>query len=277
MSKKIENVTTEEKKVATIEELTAQLAAKSAQIDAKIMAWNEHSISDAATRFRDMTKLDDELKELKKDYNKISLKLTFEKLNGSMLEAIKLNRYPVASWKDVGESGSTVKTRVREDGDAQFDLYDFDVYNGSIASHDKKWVRMAENFNMLCCMKAASDIGVKDFSKISDDYFMSKMAVQAKLAGQDASVANPISNTQMLKWLQDVVDAIVYEDKDGKNAYKVLTYDVNWMERVYGQKDKRNKLTMKVAKHKDFRLILSDVLHRIVTGTSYKVAYQTQK
>lgn len=266
-----------EKNMATIEELKAKLAEKSAEIDAKITAWNEESISDEATRFRNMAKIDEELKTLKKDYNAISKKLTFEQLGADMLEAIKLNRYPVARWKDVGESGSTVKTRVREDGDEQFDLYDFDVHHGQLASHDKKWVRMAENFNMLCCMKAASDIGMKDVSKISDDYFMSKMAAQAKLSEQDASVANPISNTQMLKWLQQVVDAIVYEEKDGKNAYKVLTYDVNWLERVYGQKDKRNKLTMKVAKHKDFRLILSDVLHRIVTGTSYKVAYQTNK
>ena len=262
-----------------IEELTVELQAKSAEIDAKIVAWNEASISDDKDRFRTMVTLDEELKNLKKEYNSISMILTFEKLNGNMLEAIKLNRYPTANWKDSGESGSTVKTRFREDGDMQFDLYDFDVYNGEQASADKKWVRLAENFNMLCCLKAAKDIGIQDVTTISKDYFLSKMADKHRLAGQDAAIANPISNSQMLKWLQDVCDCIVYEEKEDKkeNKYRVTSHDVNWLERVYGKKDKKSKKTLKTANHKEFRLILSDVMHRVVTGESYKVAYQVKK
>lgn len=262
-----------------IEKLVAELKVKSDAIDEKIVAWNEASISDDKDRFHTMVTIDEDLKKLKKEYNELSMKLTFEKLNGNMLEAIKLNRYPTANWKDSGEAGSTVKTRTREDGTMQFDLYDFDVYNGSHASADAKWVRMAENFNMLCCLKAATDLGIKDVSRISNDYFLSKMADKSRLAGQDAALANPISNSQMLKWLQDVCDCIVYEEKDGKkeNTYRVTSHDVNWLERVYGQKDKKNALTLKVVKHKDFRLILSDVMHRVVTKTNYKIAYQVKK
>lgn len=263
----------------SIEELKVELAAKSEAIDAKIVAWNEASISDDKERFRVMVSIDDELKTLKKEYNALSMKLTFEKLNGNMLEAIKLNRYPVAAWSDSSESGSTVKTRTREDGTLQFDLYDFDVYNGNKASANAKWVRMAENFNMLCCMKVAKDIGVTDINTISKDYFMSKMAEQARLAGQDAALANPISSTQLMKWLQDVCDSIVYEAKEDKaeNKYRVINHDVNWMLYSYGKKDRKKDKTLKVANHKEFRLLLSDVMHRIVTGTSYKVAYQIKK
>ena len=87
-------------------------------------------------------------------------------------------------------------------------------------------------------------------------------------------MANPISNTQMLNMLQQVLDKIIYEDNNGKNKYQAKSQDVAWLLFTYGRKDSKGRLTLKLADHKQFRKVLADVLHRIVTGTDYKVAYK---
>jgi hypothetical protein len=264
----------------TYEELTAELTAKSAAIDAKITEWNEASISDDVTRFRTMAILDDELKALEKEYAEISQTRTFTGLNGDMLEAIRTYAYPVVKHKDISESGSTIKTRERVDAERQFDLYDFDLFNGSHASKNEKWIRLAEQFNMLCCMHVANELNVEDLSKISSNFFVSNAAKKVQLAEEDESTANPISKTQMLKLLQKVCDNVVYEEKLDENGnslgntYKVTSHDVAWLLFTYARKDTKGRITLKVADHKNFRKIIADVLHRVVTNTNYKIAYK---
>lgn len=258
-------------------ELVAERNAIAANIDAKITAWNEASLN---ADFRAMVTIDTELKELEKDYAEVSQATTFKALDGNMLEAIKLHSFPIIKHKDSAESGSTVKTRERVDSEKQFDLYDFDCFNGSGASVNANWVRMAENFNMLCCIHVANELKVEDLEKIGKSYFISKAAAQVKLAEEGDDIANPISNTQMLKYLQKVCDNIVYEEKTNDNGesmgntYKVKSQDVAWMLFTYGRKDSKGKITLKVADHKNFRKILGDVMYRVCTNGDYKVAYK---
>ena len=263
--------------IKTIEELRAELAEKLESINANIEAWNEAMMNGEISV---AVKLDEKLKELEKKYADLSQKITFMSLNGNMLEAIKTHSYPTVKHKDTSEAGSTAKTRERITIDVQFDLYDFDCFNNSHASVNAKWVRLAENFNMLCCIHVANELKIEDLSKISTSYFVSKAAQQVKLADNDADIANPISSTQMLKYLQKVCDSIVYEektDKNGKslgNVYKIKSQDVAWLLFTYGRKDSKNKITLKVANHRNFRKVIADVLYRVVTNGDYKVAYK---
>jgi len=266
--------------VMTVEEIRAELAEKSAAIDANITAWNEASLN---VNFTEMVRLDNALKDLEKDYAEIAQKLLFTELKAMpnpMLEAIKAHSFTVVRHKDSAEAGTTMKTRERINQERQFDLYDFDLFCASKASKDAKWVRLAENVNMLICMRVASDLHIEDLESVGKSYFISKTAQQIKLSEEGVDVANPLSNTQLLAILQRVIDNVIYEDKLNDagesigNKYKAMSHDVNWLLYTYGRKDSKGKLTIKVADHKAFRKIVADILHRIVTGTSYKVAYK---
>ena len=260
--------------IKTRPELVADMANLSAQLDAKAIEYNEASIN---MDFRRMAEVDAEMKEVEKEYAETSQMLVFTDLKGAdkpMLEAIKTHSFKVLKHKDSAESGSTIKTREMLEVERQFDLKDFDAFCGGTASADKFWSNYAERMNMLCAIHVANELKVEDLSVIGTSYFISKTKEEIKLAGENADVANPISNTQMLKVMQKVLDKIIYDDNNGKNKYQAKSQDVAWLLFTYGRKDSRGRLTLKLADHKQFRKVLADVLHRIVTNTSYKVAYK---
>ena len=258
----------------TIEEVIAEVARLQAEIEAKATAFNEAGLN---MDFRAMAQADLDIKELEKSYAEAAQVLTFMQLKDKenpMLEAIKMHSFEVLKHKDSAESGSTIKTREIQTVERQFDLREFDNFCGGKVSADKYWANFAEQMNQLIAIKVANDLKVDDLASIGTSYFISKTKAEIKLSEEGADVANPISNTQMLKLLQKCLDKIIYEDNDGKNKYKATSQDVAWLIYTYGRKDSKGRLTLKLADHKQFRKVLADVLHRIVTNTNYKVAYK---
>lgn len=260
--------------IKTSAQLTADLNAKAAELDAKCEAFNNAALNDD---FHEMAVIDGAMKELEKDYAVLSQALVFTNLQAKdkpMLEAIKAYGFKVLKHKDSAESGSTIKTREIVEAERQFDLREFDAFCGYTASANKSWSNFAERMNMLCAIHVANELKVADLASIGTSYFISKTKDAIKLAEENPEVANPISNTQMLKMMQQVLDKIIYEDNNGKNKYQAKSQDVAWLLFTYGRKDSKGRLTLKLADHKQFRKVLADVLHRIVTGTDYKVAYK---
>lgn len=260
--------------IKTRPELATDLANLSTQLDAKAIEYNEASIN---MDFRKMAEVDTEMKELEKEYAETSQVLIFTDLKAMekpMFEAIKTHSFTVLKHKDTAESGSTIKTREMIDAERQFDLKDFDAFCGGTVSVDKFWSNYAERMNMLVAIHVANELKVDDLKAIGTSYFISKTKEEIKLSEENPDVANPISNTQMLKMMQKVLDKIIYEDNNGKNKYQAKSQDVAWLLFTYGRKDSRGRLTLKLADHKQFRKVLADVLHRIVTNTNYKVAYK---
>lgn len=264
--------------IKSITELEAELAGIAAKVEACAINYNEASMND---EFKIMAEQDTLMKDLEKEYADVSQRLTFTVLKekeNPMFEAIKAHSFPVMKHKDTSESGSTIKTRNVEIVERQFDLRDFDLFCGGKITADNKCWSMAERFNMLCAIHVANDLKVADLSAIGTSYFLSKTKEEIKIAGENDNVANPISNTQMLKMLQKILDGIIYEENGkGANQYKAKSQDVAWLLFTYGRKDSKGRLTLKLADHKNFRKILADVLHRIVTDTDYRVAYKEMK
>ena len=260
--------------IKTHAELVAECNTIAADLDAKAQAYNEAALND---NFHEMAIIDGQMKDLEKDYAEVSQALVFTELKSKdapMLEAIKHYGYKTLKHKDSAESGSTIKTREIVDAERQFDLHEFDAFCGYKASVDNSWKNYAERMNMLCAIHVANELKVDDLASIGTSYFISKTKDAIKLAEENDSIANPISNTQMLKMLQQVLDKIIYEDNNGKNKYQAKSQDVAWLLFTYGRKDSKGRLTLKLADHKQFRKVLADVLHRIVTNTNYKVAYK---
>lgn len=260
--------------IKTYAELLAERNTIAAELESKAQAYNEDALND---NFHEMAIIDGQMKDLEKDYSEVSQALVFTSLKDKenpMLEAIKAYGFKTLKHKDSAESGSTIKTREIIESERQFDLHEFDAFCGYKASADKSWKNYAERMNMLCAIHVANELKVADLASIGTSYFISKTKDDIKLAEENNSVANPISNTQMLKMLQQVLDKIIYEDNNGKNKYQAKSQDVAWLLFTYGRKDSKGRLTLKLADHKQFRKVLADVLHRIVTGTDYKVAYK---
>lgn len=258
----------------TYSELLAECATISSNLDAKCLAYNEAALNDD---FHAMAVIDGEMKELEKDYAEVAQAMVFTSLKDEekpMLKAIKTWGFEVLKHKDTAESGSTTKTREIIRADRQFDLREFDAFCGYKASANKNWSNFAERMNMLCAIHVANELKVADLADIGTSYFISKTKDEIRLAEENEDIANPISNTQMLKMLQQVLDKVIYEDNNGKNLYRAKSQDVAWLLFTYGRKDSKGRLTLKLADHKQFRKVLADVLHRIVTGTDYKVAYK---
>lgn len=257
-------------------EMATKLAEIKASLEAKAIEYNQKSLD---MDFRAMAEIDTDMKELEKEYIEFAQVLTFTDLKAMenpMLEAIKAHSFPILRHRDSSVSGGSLKTREVEFAERQFDLKEFDNFCGGKASADARWSNFAEQMNMLVAIHVANELKVDDLKAIGTSYFISKTKDEIKLSEENADVANPISNTQMLKLLQKVLDKIIYEDNGkGKNKYQAKSQDVAWLLFTYGRKDSKGRLTLKLADHKQFRKILADVLHRIVTDTNYKVAYKT--
>ncbi len=262
--------------VKTIEEVIATLNNAASTLYAKTTAYNEAALN---ADFKQMVELDEEMKDVEKEYAEASqLKafMTFKASETPMLDAIKAHSFKVLKHKDSKTSGSTVATREVIEAERQFDLREFDDFCGNKASADKLWVNYAERMNMLCAIHVANELKVEDLATIGTSYFISKTKDEIRLADENSDVANPISNTQMLKMMQSVLDKVIYEEnaETHKNKYRAKSQDVAWLLFTYGRKDSKGRLTLKLADHKNFRKILADVLHRVVTNTDYKVAYK---
>lgn len=260
--------------IKTYADLLAECNTIAADLESKAQAYNEAALND---NFHEMAIIDGQMKELEKDYSEASQALTFTALKDKpqpMLEAIKSYGFKTLKHKDSAESGSNIKTREIIEAERQFDLREFDAFCGYKVSADKNWHNFAERMNMLCAIHVANELKVDDLASIGKSYFISKTKDAIKLAEENSDVANPISNTQMLKMLQQVLDKIIYEDNNGKNKYQAKSQDVAWLLFTYGRKDSKGRLTLKLADHKQFRKVLADVLHRIVTNTNYKIAYK---
>ena len=126
------------------------------------------------------------------------------------------------------------------------------------------WTYKVEKLNQLLCLDAASALGYDkaDLAKLKLSYSLSNDAKSEKLPG--------VSNTQICKTLQIIVDAIIFEDNgNGSNKYKVCSPDAAYLRKTYTRRAASG--VVKVAKTKFIQRIITDVLHKLVINGHYSV------
>lgn len=264
---------TENKKIRTLEELRTE--AKS-----KAIAYNEalrkESMKDANSAHVALDKLVKEYAEKKQ----IEVFISIKDDENPMLKAITMYSYETMDWKDDRKTEKVTDTNGEEkeiisitrkivDKDRQIDLlklYDFCKRNGiKDVAHDDDWQYAVQKFNMLLCLRAARELGI-DPKSVSDSYYMADLAYTVDLG------KTPDSNSALLKALQKVIDAIIYEEGKNGNNYKATSHDVAYLLMIYGKKGKK-ALSVSTAKHDYMRRLVMDVCHRIVTGNTYSLEY----
>ena len=126
------------------------------------------------------------------------------------------------------------------------------------------WTYKVEKLNQLLCLDAAASLGYSkdDLKKLKLSYALSKDASGEKLPG--------VSNNQICKTMQMIVDAIIYEDNGkGGNSYKVCSPDAAYLRKTYTRRAASG--VVKVAKTKFVQRIITDVLHKLAIGGHYSV------
>lgn len=136
-----------------------------------------------------------------------------------------------------------------------------------------QWQYKVQMLNKLLCLRAAAELKLTkaQIKEIDDSFAMDKLAKEVELGG------TPTSNTQIVKQLQTVVDAIYFEDNGkGVNKFKVNNHDVAYLLMCYTRRGKQS-LKVQTAKHTVMHSLVVDVMHRVITGKTYDIDYKMKK
>lgn len=214
-------------------------------------------------------KVEQELKELESDYAEMKALEVFNELKekeNPVREAIATHSYYVVSHRVLREDGVIKGFEIIEDKVRQIDLVKFCKH----CKLDTMWQYSVERFNQLLALRAANELKMNraQIKKICDSFYMNKLAREIEMGG------TPDSNTAICKQLQQVLDAIIFEDNGkGKNVFRVNNHDVAYLLMCYTKRGKK-VLSVAVAKHSYMHRLIMDVAHRIVTGKAYDLEYR---
>lgn len=244
----------------------------------------------------DVEKMRAALAESIKDYNdesKMQVFITLRESEAPMKAAIVRLTYPTIKVKAKKDKDSDLETVSVEDGDAQISLIEFyDQASEKVENltPDWRWKSMAEKYNLLLAYKTVKDLQRKLDGKKKDDETAKKIAKKnnddvkrlekkfyiQKVARDIDMGKTPTSNTQIMKGLQDIVNAIIFEDNGkGGNIYKVQKRDIIYILDL--RNSRRTSGCVSLPKFETFATLLMDILHRIVTDSDFTFAYRTGK
>lgn len=183
---------------------------------------------------------------------------------------IQLN-FDIVKLKATKDKDTDLVTYSLEDAKKQIELLKFAEFVAKSEFAEENWRFKVEKFNQLITFKAVKDLNGK-MEEIKKSFYISKLADAVEMG------KTPTSNTQVLKNLQTVVDAIIYEEKDGKadvNMYKAKSHDAEYIIKLMCKRGDSGKVVMpKVA---TMHTLIMDVLHRIVLDLDYKIEYTKRK
>lgn len=229
--------------------------------------------------FRSMNDLDLKLKDIEKEYIREKSKAVYEECLASdnpVLEAISRLTYKVIAHKDVKENGVLIERQLIVDKEREIDLLDlckYSIQSKNAKQLDTKWEYPVMSLNQMFCLRSAQALGFTpdEVKRIETTYFMSQLAERVKVG------ETPVSNTQLCKALQKVIDGILFlDDGKGKNTYKANSRDIEYILMCYTKQGKK-ALSVQVAKHDFMRRLVTKIIYRIVTNGKYSLDYKKIK
>ena len=224
--------------------------------------------------FSEIGKAKEALEKLIKEYNALAINMDFKTLLSKadpMKEAIEQLDIATISIKPNEDKDSGIITYSLEPAVKQIDLVALDEFcaqNDKAITPDRLWKHKVEKFALLVTYRVMNELGLST-KKLEDSYYINDIARQIDLG------KTPTSNRAMLRQLQAIVDAIIYEADDDKNVYKVTSHDVAYLIAVMSKRGKSG--TVVTPRAETMHKLIMDVLHRVVTNGEYKVEYKTKK
>ena len=230
---------------------------------------NEYNEALKANNLSKTNNIEKELKDAEAAYAEAKCMEVFgnlAKTDSPIKEAVAMYSYSVVSHKVNRENGIVVGFELVENKERQIDLVKFCEY----IKAPTDWKHSVERFNQLLALRTANELKMSksQIKKICDSFYMSNLARRCEMGD------TPDSNTAICKQLQQIVDAILFEDNGkGKNVYRVNNHDVAYLLMCYTKRGKK-VLSVAVAKSAYIHRLILDIMHRIVTGKSYDLEYR---
>lgn len=192
-----------------------------------------------------------------------------------MLEAIRAFSFSIPSYKETKVEG--VRTGLEEaERNVTINPVDFTDYlmkaqkgpNGG-----KSWVYKTDKLGMLLAYRVLKEVGGdgKALKALKDNYYIKEAARQEALG------ETPTSNSQLVKLMQTIIDAMVFvPDEKGNNQVKARVCDANFLMALLSSHG-RGAGALKVLKGAKIASYIFECCHMIVTGKPYEVQYKAKK
>jgi hypothetical protein len=214
---------------------------------------------------KEVAELDRTISETIAEHAALATEMCFESCKNStdpMLKAIKTLRFDTIGVRDTQKKEDPFPVRSVVDREKQIDLDKLHTYCGEIGS-DPDWIHMAMKLNMLLTAKGCKDLGI-DPRTVNDSYSMSEIARKMDMG------KTPTSNTQILKLLKAVVDAMLGD------GHTVLNRDIAFLIDTH-TKGNGKAQTVVFATHKEFRRRLAELCNRIVLSKEYYAEFKRKQ
>lgn len=189
-----------------------------------------------------------------------------------MHTAIKFDDYDVKKLEEEHDGQGIIVSYAIKDGKRRLDFVALDAYckkRGIKFACNDMWQGFAKAYALLWNLKNEKDIG--GLPKYALDTQLIKEAKRDMELDKD-----PVSNANMVKALQKLVDAMYYTDKDGKNAYKVTTHDTNYIHKVITGAGKA-RCSLRAIREVTIIKYLPDVLYHLVFNVPYSAEKSEKK
>ncbi|MCQ2052459.1 MAG: hypothetical protein MJZ03_00730 [archaeon] len=247
--------------------LQASMDEKYNELAIKVDAWNKASIKDDEKTMKILGK---EIDNLVGEYTKAAREACFEtvyenasfKAENVLIEGVKMLEYETINAKSsmIPEAGFEEMDIITVN--KPIDPLDLQKYISTNIGKNDKWQYLIERFNFLMTVRIATDIGMStaEINKIHDSYSMHKITKAIDDGG------TPQSNTKMIDAMQEIINACIGD------TYKVTSHDVKYLLYTYAGKDRKKKRTIKVAQHKQLRILFMDVMNNLVLFSDKKDA-----
>lgn len=220
--------------------------------------------------FSEASPIAEEIDQCVAKYTEISRLACFNALKAEenpMIEAVKQLTFPTIRAKDSRSGDEKIPVRSIEDSERYIDLLALHKHvGGDGIGADRMWAYKAEKMNMLMTVFKAKELGIPDdkIKEINDSYAMAEISKSIDLG------KNPISNSNLLRTLTTIVQAMIGEE------YKPTSHDVAYLKSVYSNGSRKPR-TVKVSNHKYMRQHLANICNHIVTKLPYEVDYRKAK
>lgn len=251
-----------------------------------IQQYNDE-LNQAAPNKNLLDSIEEQAKEVQgqaKSARKAEIYDQLDKAANPMLEAARMGEFDYEGFridKETGEMEPMVRVAVIRAADYTTHLLKLSTSKvtgarfpkNGVFTHGHAWEYMCEKLGLLLAYRAQKELGGSPevLSELLKTYPI-REAAQKEKAG-----ATPTSNTQLLKLLQPIIDALVWED-DGKggNAVKANGKDVAFLVNCFTSHGKGIG-SIKVLKGQKVADYIFEAVHMIVTGKPYQLQFKPRK
>lgn len=201
-----------------------------------------------------------------------------------MLEAARIGEYSYEGYfidKETGVMDTTIRTATIRGSEYTTHLMKLtqNAENGKkyprngVFTNGHKWEYLCEKLGLLLAYRAAKELGLE---KESLNELLTTYPVR-EAAQKEREGCTPTSNSQLLKILQPIIDALVWVDNEkGGNAVKANGKDVAFLLDCFTAHGKGIG-SIKLLKGTKVADYVFEAVHMIVTGKAYNVQYKTKK